>query len=114
MPNLFAPLLQFIVLPPGFNVGGAIFVSVWGAFGIGSAAWMILRPNSYWGMWKRFLKEAENASSNDWYYARQDSIRRHVATKNPKRKARIFGSVIILIVCAVEALIWRVMLYGPF
>ncbi len=96
------------------DLGGAIFVSLFGLAGISFGLWMILRPDSYWGMWKRYLKKAEHAGPEDLHTARAEAIRRHVHTAHPKRKARLIGGGIIFLIVAIEFLIWRVMLHGPF
>ena len=95
------------------NIGGIVFVSAICTMFIGYALWMIIRPDSYWATWKRYLHNAKTASPNDWYYAKYGAILRHVTTCNLKRKARLWGVALIVIACLVELLFLRVEFYGP-
>jgi hypothetical protein len=99
---------------PMLELGGAIFVLLFGLAGISFGLWMIFSPDRYWGMWKRYLEKYEYADSDDPRFARVEAIRRHTNTAFPKRKARLIGGGIIFVILVIESLLWRVIFHGPF
>jgi hypothetical protein len=99
---------------PRLELGGAIFVLLFGLAGISFGLWIIFRPDSYWGMWKRYLEKSEYAGSDDPRFARVEAIRRHIQTAHPKRKARLIGGGIIFLILVIESLLWRAIFHGPF
>jgi len=76
------------------NTEGVIFITCWVAMLVGYGLWMIIWPEKYWKSWKNHLKGGDPFER--WFPGRTAALGDHLRTRNPRRKARVLGSLFIL------------------